>query len=111
MKEDIINLADYIAKGSKIFTGRDRGKDIRNKSEINNLIDKGNVIIKIPKEIMSINPSFLEEFLFDTVNELGKEDFYKKVKFEHEEGARYSIKNDLEEAIDRILRASNALAK
>lgn len=111
MIENIINLEKYRVPGSKVFTGRDRGIDIRNKSDINNLIDKGKVVVKIPKEIMSINPSFLEEFLFEVVNKLGKDNFYEKIVFDSEEGARYSIKDDLEEAIDRILRASNALAK
>ena len=59
---------------------------------------------------MSINPSFLEEFLFNIVNKLGKEKFYQKVKFSNN-SERYDINEDLEEAVDRILRANNALTK
>ena len=59
---------------------------------------------------MSINPSFLEEFLTNVVKSLGKEGFYKKIKFASD-SKRYDIALDLEEAVDRILRNENALSK
>ena len=68
------------------------------------------VTIDIPKDIMSINPSFLEEFLFNVVIKLGKEEFMSKFKFVSE-STRYDIATDLEEAIERILRNDNALTK
>ena len=109
-----IDLNDYKVKGSKVFTGRDRGIEIREKTKIDSLFTNGsdsdNLTIIIPPEIMSINPSFLEEFLFNIVNKLGKEKFYQKVKFSNN-SERYDINEDLEEAVDRILRANNALTK
>lgn len=107
-----IKLADYRVKESKVFTGRDRGIDIRQKTGIDDLVDNNDTVeIIVPAEIMSINPSFLEEFLFNVVNKLGKETFLQKVKFTSETSSRYDIQEDLEEAIDRILRANNALTK
>ena len=109
-----IDLNDYKVKGSKVFTGRDRGIEIREKTKIDSLFTNGsdsdNLTIIIPPEIMSINPSFLEEFLFNIVNKLGKEKLYQKVKFSNN-SERYDINEDLEEAVDRILRANNALTK
>ena len=109
-----IDLNNYKVKGSKVFTGRDRGIEIREETKIDSFFtnesDSDNLTIIIPTEVMSINPSFLEEFLFNIVNKLGKEKFYQKVKFCNESN-RYDINEDLEEAIDRILRANNALTK
>ena len=106
-----IDLETYRTKGSKVFTGRERGKKIREESKIDNLVDNYNLVnIKIPTDIMSVNPSFLEEFLFNSVTKLGKINFYKKVQF-ITESKRYNIAEDLEEAVDRILRSNNALSK
>lgn len=109
--EQIIDLENFRTKGSKVFTGRDRGISVRTSSKIDEL-SKGTepIIILIPKDIMSINPSFLEEFLSNVVSSLGKEGFYNKILFKSE-STRYDIAIDLEEAIERILRTENALAK
>jgi|SRR5690554_2330348 len=108
---NIIDLEKFRTKGSKVFTGRERGIKIREESNIDNLIETSEIVeISIPADIMSINPSFLEEFLINVVSKLGKEQFYNKVKF-ITESKRYDIKEDLEEAVDRILRNYNALTK
>ncbi len=104
-----INLQDYRTIGSKVFTGRDRGIEVRDKSGIDTLADQAEqVSIIIPPDIRSINPSFLEEFLFNVVTKLGESAFKQKFKFVNE--GRYKIENDLSEAIERILRDENALA-
>ncbi len=109
MADVIINLQDYRTPGSKVFTGRDRGEKVRNKSNIDSLTSNhDSVTIIIPEDIRSINPSFLEEFLVNVVTKLGKEGFSKKFKIENK--GRYQVANDLNEAIDRILREENALA-
>ena len=111
MKTIDIDLENHRTKGSKVFTGRERGISVRKNSKIDNLINEfEEVIIKIPTDIMSINPSFLEEFLTNVVKSLGKDSFYKKVKF-ISDSTRYDIALDLEEAVDRILRNENALSK
>lgn len=109
--ELIIDLEKFRTKGSKVFTGRDRGISVRTDSKIDE-ISQGDEKIKIliPKDIMSINPSFLEEFLSNVVLKLGKDGFHDKISF-YSESTRYDIAIDLDEAIDRILRTENALSK
>lgn len=111
MSNIIIDLEKHRTKNSKVFTGRDRGITVRKDSKIDEINEENSsIIIKVPKDIMSINPSFLEEFLVNVVNKLGKDGFYNKFSFQSE-STRYSIEVDLEEAIERILRNENALAK
>lgn len=104
-----IDLQLYRTAGSKVYTNRPRGAEVREKSKIDTiepLFD--HVTITIPNDISSINPSFLEEFLENVVVRLGEEGFRKKFSFINE--GRYKIETDLSEAIDRILRDENALA-
>lgn len=104
-----INLQDYRTAGAKVFTTRPRGIEVRNKSNIDNLepqYDK--IVISIPDDISSINPSFLEEFFENIVMKLGEVAFYEKFSFVN--NGRYKIESDLAEAVDRILREENALA-
>lgn len=107
--ELIIDLQDYRTVGSKVFTGRARGKKVREDSRIDELEQTFKFIkIIIPNDIASINPSFLEEFLENVVIKLGEAGFYKKFSFVNE--GRYKIDEDLSEAIDRILTEDNALS-
>jgi hypothetical protein len=109
--EKIIDLENFRTKGSKVFTGRDRGISVRTDSKIDELAQgEGKIKILIPSDIMSINPSFLEEFLSNVVLKLGKDGFYTKFCF-YSESTRYDIALDLDEAIERILRTENALSK
>lgn len=111
-KNNLIDLEDFRAWNAKIksmvFTGRDRGIDIRERSridEIANLYDK--VIIVIPNDIMSINPSFFEELLRNVVKKYGKEGFERKFDV-HCEGD-YNFHKPLSEAIQRILKEDSAI--
>lgn len=66
MKTNIINLENYRTQlgnvKSKVFTGRDRGLDVREKSHIDELFNEcEKVKFVIPNDIFSITPSFLEE--------------------------------------------------
>lgn len=111
---NIINLEDFRAKDghriSKVFTGRDRGMDVRKKSKIDLLEEKyDNITIIIPSDIYSINPSFLEEFLINVVMKLGKEKFLEKFSFKTE--GEYDINTSVNQAIDRILKNKIALDK
>lgn len=104
-----INLQDFRTAGSKVFTGRDRGVEVRKKSKIDTIINEYDEIsIIIPEDIRSINPSFLEEFLLTVVTKLGETGFNNKFKIVNP--GRYQVKEDLHEAIERILREENALA-
>lgn len=105
-----INLEDYRTPGSKVFTGRDRGIEVRKKSKIDEIESDTDekITIIIPEDIRSINPSFLEEFLINVVTKLKKEKFMEKFRFENK-STRYIFENDLDEAIDCILRRDNSL--
>ena len=104
-----INLQDYRTLGAKVFTTRPRGIEVRNKSKIDIIEPKyEKIVITIPNDISSINPSFLEEFFENVVMKLKESGFYKKFSFVNE--GRYKIDTDLSEAIERILREENALS-
>ena len=103
-----ISLETYRTKGAKIFTGRDRGEYVRNKSKIDK-IERENeeVIIVIPDNLYSINPSFFEELFVNVVTKLGKEKFYEKFNFKND--GKYNYEKPLKEAVERILREKTAL--
>lgn len=110
--DKIINLEDFRAKEgnriSKVFTGRDRGKYVREKSRIDELETQyDEIIIIIPNQIYSINPSFFEEFLVNVVKKLGKEKFLSKFKFKTDGDYEYEM--PLNQAIDRILKTQTAI--
>lgn len=101
-------LEKYRIPGSKIFTGRDIGLDIKKKSKINSIFENNDLIeFIIPDNLFSINPSFFEELFIDIVLKFGKETFFKKMKFESL--GKYQYQKPLNEAIDRILREKTAL--
>ena len=112
--EAVINLEDFrVKQGSKIsvvFTGRDRGAEVRQRSNIDEIAkENDNVRIIIPDNIFSINPSFLEEFLVNVVQKYGKEKFLEKFSFESI--GDYDVTSSLTEAIDRILNNESSLVK
>ena len=87
---------------SKVFTGRDRGIDVRKLSNIDELeASNEKIVVSIPEDIYSINPSFFEEFFKNVVNKLGRDAFLKKFEL--------MSKEELMEAIDRILNNSTAI--
>ena len=66
MNKASIDLENHRTKGSKVFTGRERGISVRENTKIDVLVSENKQVeIIIPTDIMSINPSFLEEFLTD----------------------------------------------
>lgn len=108
-----INLEDYRARSSdgtiaKVFTGRDRGRIVRERSKLDQLSERNEKIkFIIPDNIYAINPSFFEELFLNVVQKLGKEQFLKK--FEFESHGEYSYEKALHEAITRILRTKSAI--
>lgn len=108
-KTHTIDLQTFRTPGAKVFTTRPRGIEVRNASQIDSLEPQfDHIVIRVPEDISSINPSFLEEFLENVVVKLGENSFRQKFAFENP--GRYKIDTDLTEAIERILRVENALA-
>lgn len=111
-QNNVINLEDFRSRNgnqvSKVFTGRDRGKFVRTQSHIDELERQyEHIKIIIPKDIYSLNPSFLEEFLVNVVRKLGKEKFMSKFEFVSE--GKYQYASPLNQAINRILVNTTAL--
>ncbi|GGK41309.1 MULTISPECIES: DUF4325 domain-containing protein [Flavobacteriaceae] len=108
MKESVFKLEKYRATGSKVFTGRDKGKYVREKSKFDQIEeDSEKVIFVIPDNLFSINPSFFEELLINVVLKLGKKGFFEK--FEFRNAGVYKYEKPLMDAVDRILRENHAL--
>lgn len=108
-----IDLKDHCTrirgKIAKVFTGRDRGKTVREQSKIDELYkEEGEIKVIIPLGTFSITPSFLEELFTNIVKEYGIERFRETV---HIEANGYNIDVPLEEALDRIIQDKNALQK
>ena len=110
--KNIINLETYRVKidgkKSKVFTGRDRGSLVRQQSNIDKLEEQYDTIqIIIPNDVYSINPSFFEELFVNVIRKLGYDRFLEKFRFISE--GTYKYETPLAEAIERVLRANNAL--
>ena len=109
-----INLGEFRSEDkvrrikAKVFTGRDRGQEVREKSKIDELeASNDEIIIEIPADIYSINPSFFEELFFNVVTKLKKDAFLAKFKLEPK--GEYDFQDELMEAIDRILNNATAI--
>lgn len=104
----VINLEDFRTPGAKVFTGRDRGKKVREDSRIDEIeASNEEVIVIIPDNVYSIIPSFFEELFLNSVLKLGRENFLKKFKFRSL--GNYKYEKPLHEAIERILRKKTAI--
>lgn len=108
---NIIDLEKYRTQlgvvKSKVFTGRDRGEEVRKKSNIDNIFKENDTItIIIPEDVYSITPSFLEQLFYNIVKQYGKEAFLQKIKWENN---GYNIDGPLDEAIDRIINDKTGL--
>lgn len=111
-KECIINLERYRTESgstkSRVFIGRDRGKYVRDKSNIDKLFEENDkLVIIIPDDIYSITPSFLEELLFKIVRKYGRTEFEKKFTTR----GKYDLSSSLDEAIGRILQDKTGIDK
>lgn len=108
MSTHIIDLEKYRTPGAKIFTGRDRGQEVRNKSGIDRYADEFDIIeIHIPSDLFSINPSFFEELFINVVKKYRNQGFFEKFKFKND--GEYPYEKPLKEAVSRILRENTAL--
>lgn len=102
MKVNILDLNEYKTIGAKVFIGRDRGRLVREESNVDRIEVVSDVIkVIIPKEIYSINESFLEELFVNAIIKLGKEGFLAKFQFislgdyDHSSALNNSINNIL----------------
>ena len=98
---DFADFRNYFKRPTALF-GEELGKQIRTDSGIDKLIEKHKrIIIKIPEDVLTINPSFLEEFLRNAVKRLGKTGFKETVTFENP--GKYKVDTDVDNAIASIV--------
>ena len=110
VNNEVIDLNDHRTQGARVFTGRPRGEDVRVKSHIDEKEAQAeHVTVRIPADTITINPSFLEELLRFVVRKLGAVRFREKFSFESH--GRYDVSENLQLAIENILRNSNALVR
>lgn len=112
-KDNVIELVDFATRYrdvvNLVYTGRPRGKKVREDSHIDEILAQyGNITVVIPPDVFSITPSFLEEFFFNAVKTYGRGVFGEKIKIETN---GYSIDDQLEEAIGRILTKKSSIEK
>lgn len=91
---------------STTFSGRPEGKDVRKSLKIDSIENEADkVIIKIPNDTTSFNPSFFLGLLFDSVKKCGSLDAFK-AKFSFDlsdfpEELRTYLMADLEDSYQR----------
>ena len=96
-----INIQEYRASGSKIFSGREQGKKARQKLDLNKKdFDQEKYEIIIPDDTYSITGSFFGGMFSDSVINLKEEKFRDKYKFRFSNGELSEIlQNDIDEGI------------
>ncbi len=93
---------------SRVFAGRPRGKAVREKSKIDELVEGNDTVeVNVPDDIRALNPSFIEEFLFNVVKKYGPIGYMLKVIFSSPNGFKFQAK--VEEGVNRIMRRMSGL--
>lgn len=78
----IVDLANYQEANVRVFAGRDRGKEVRERAKLDEL-DKGaeEVEVRVPMNTFAVNSSFFLAMFGPSVRSLGDEAFRKKYRF------------------------------
>jgi len=108
-----IDLAQWRTyPGSKVFSGRDRGRLLRKELDVDALdLSDERVEVSIPMDTFGVNQSFFLGLFAKSVGRLGAEGFEAKYKFEGPEAALRTVKEGIEvcqhkgTALDPFLRA------
>lgn len=95
-----IDLGKFNSSDSKVYSGQNRGKDLRSSLTIEKLEKRYNkIIISIPEDTFSVNPSFFLGFLGKSVKTLGEKSFKMKYKFVCTETIMENISEGIESAL------------
>lgn len=107
MKTYTIDLDNYI-DGNKILITRPKAIEIKNKSHLDKSYKKFRKIeVVIPSYVLAVNPSFIEEFIKTPLLDLGEAEFKRRFVFINK--SRCKFEEDLQNAIDIIMREKNYL--
>lgn len=100
--ENEIKLQTYRKNGSRMYSGREHGLEIRGKLELNKKDKDANVYhILISDDTLALNSSFFGGLFADSVIKLGEDGFKNKYIFQNEDGSKVksTIQKDIEEGI------------
>lgn len=101
-----INLSKYRGSNSRVLSGREQGKDVRRKLNLDEIdYKRESVMIIIPEDTLSLNTSFFLGLFGASVRTLGEDEFRKVYQFECKDIIRRSI----DDGIIRALKNSNPL--
>src|SRR6185437_15793255 len=104
---NVINLAEWRTySGSKVFSGRERGKVVRERLRIDDLDHAAEPVeVRIPMDTFSVNQSFFLGMFAKSVRALGANMFRAHYRFDGPPEALRSI----QEGIDVCLHQGTAL--
>jgi hypothetical protein len=106
MENEIIDFQKFRSAESKVFSGRDRGKVVRDQINFDELIKSTKKVeIRIPSDVYTVNTSFFLGLFGNIVRKLGELVFREKFIFVCEP----SILDDINEGIDRALKENSAI--
>ena len=115
MDKVVIDLEEYrvvdkdTGSKSRVFAGRPRGENVRDLSKIDDLVDNNKMVeVIVPDDIRALNPSFIEEFLFNVVKKFGPTGYKEKVSFTSPSG-HFKFESKLQEGVNRIMRRMSGL--
>jgi len=114
MSKEVIDLENFrvvdteTGSKSRVFAGRPRGEKVRDLSRIDELVENNDQVeVIVPDDIRALNPSFIEEFLFNVVEKYGPTGYKEKVVFTSPGGFKFESK--LIEGVNRIMRRMSGL--
>ncbi len=102
MSSTILDLNEArTSPGSRVLSGRDRGVECRKMFNLAQLDSsrESAVLVKIPKDIYSMNTSFFLGLFGDSIRALGREGFLSKYQFDCDELQRETVTGGIERAL------------
>lgn len=101
-----LNMSDFRPKKSLVFSGRPEGLRVRNDIKLEMAEKKSKkIIIEIPLDTISFNPSFFLGMFGKSISIMGKEKFLEIYEFRCSD----HIKKNIYENIEFALKVSNPL--
>lgn len=99
---EMIKLQTYRKSGSRMYSGREYGLEIRSKLRLNEKdSDANEYIIEVSEDTIAINSSFFGGLFSDSVKNLGEKRFREKYIFvgNDRKSLKETIRKDIEEGI------------
>lgn len=101
-----INMCNRRADGSKLYSGRPLGIDVRKDLELDAKDkDKGVYVFVFPEDTISINSSYFGGLFETSIMNLGREKFLAKYKFQYANGKELkdTLQRNINEGIEDSL--------